>query len=326
MTYEAAQAFMQALETNLVADGNTLNVTARKAFEEDTSAHRAMSNVIATGAVYTSFLNKEGAWMDVQLPPGKGFVTIHKNDVVDSLKGMEVQVYRGARLQVKIPKPVEEGEPEPEVAEMVPMGTGAMTDRLNFVVKPMHTTVVAFSWPPFIAVKTKSGETFQCKYRLGGEGAKLLHSTYNGCKGLLADCPGNCGVSVQWDKGTGGDLQRSNPGKEAAAKRKARSDEGQSIFMEQVGLKPELECKHFSSGKCVRGRKCGNMHGGGNHIRDGSYVKAWEDIPCNLQTNASGWCKAQPNCVYQLCASLLRTLKDEKRLRKGEASSSNSND
>ena len=40
MTYTAAQAFMQALETNLIADGNTLNVSARRAFEEDVQAQR----------------------------------------------------------------------------------------------------------------------------------------------------------------------------------------------------------------------------------------------------------------------------------------------
>ena len=101
--------------------------------------------------------------MDLQLPAGRGFVLIHKNDAVDALKLLNIQVFRGARLQVKVPKV---GEGEDEVEEMVPMGVGAMTDRLNFVVKPMHGSVADFAWPPEIPVLTKSGDTFMCKYRL----------------------------------------------------------------------------------------------------------------------------------------------------------------
>ena len=236
--------------------------------------------------------------------------SIHKSDVIDALKCIKVQVYRGARLQVKMPKVVE-GE---EVTEMVPMGTGAMTDRLNFVVKPMHSSVAEFTWPPEIAVMTKSGDTFMCKYRLGGEGAKLLHATYSGCKGLLSACLPDCGVSKKWEQ-----KERVNPGKEAAERRKERSDEGKALFMASF-LKPEIECEHFAIGQCVRGSKCGNLHGGGNHIRDGSLVPAWEEIVCNLPTHASGWCKAQPNCVYKDCARLRRESNKAKKASAGSSS------
>ena len=90
---------------------------------------------------------------------------VHKKDIIAMLRQKGINVYRGARLQVKMQGT--DGEAP------IPMGTGMMTDRVNLVVSPMHVAFAACAWPPTLWVRNeKTGMDFEFTYRLGGKSAR----------------------------------------------------------------------------------------------------------------------------------------------------------
>ena len=239
---------------------------------------------MATGPTYAPYLEQHGAWVECQLEAGEQFVTIHKKDIDKAINDMGAQVYRGARIQVKMPLDSEEADRSKWAA----MGKGMMTDKCNFAVAVSGRKITDIPWPPKLVVfSSKTGTAHYVKYRLGGEAVSTLHTSYNGCKGALSKCPPNCGVTLPSHRPSGG----KRPATMAYEDRQAKAQKGIDAFA--AALKGKLTCAHLEKGKCRRGSKCLLTH-------EGNY-KTWAAIPCKVEKYESGWCKAAPHCVYYPC-------------------------
>ena len=175
MHVTCAEAFADAYPA-LEVCGSKVMIRSIKAMEKDRP--QAASPM---GISITPYLLETGGYMDIKYEPGVSFKVVHKKDIIAMLRKRSINVYRGARLQVKMMGA--EGEAP------IPMGTGMMTDRINLVVSPMHVAFDAYPWPPKLCVRNeKLGMDFEFKYRLGGKNAESLHSGYDGCKGPLSQC------------------------------------------------------------------------------------------------------------------------------------------
>ena len=207
MHVQCAQAFAEA-HPNLVVGGSNVEVKAIRAMEKD----RPPAAASPMGISITPYLVETGGYMDIKYEPGAAFKVVHKKDIIAMLRKKSINVYRGARLQVKMMGA--DGEAP------IPMGTGMMTDRINLVVSPMHVAFDAYPWPPKLCVRNEeTGMDFEFKYRLGGKNADGLHSGYDGCKGPLDQCGPACSISGQASTGQPG--SSGNPGK-----RKEREEAG----------------------------------------------------------------------------------------------------
>jgi hypothetical protein len=293
-----AQAFADAYKTLEVDEFSILDVSIVLAMERD----HLPSNVTTSGMAITPYLEQHGGFMEIQYPAGVAFKVVHKNDIIAVLKKSGINVFRGARTQVRMEGP--DGETS------IPMGKGTMTDRLNLTVKPMHTDFALFAWPPTLWIHNEpTGRHFQFKYRLGGESAANLHSGYDGCKGPLEGCPPNCSISGHTPKGQPSEEQKSKRSSEAAHEARKRQDrgvQGVELFLASRAKKSEIACKHMPMGKCISGAKCGFLHTGGNEHRDGRLNSTWESIQCANDRHASGWCHAAPFCIFTPCAERQR--------------------
>ena len=290
-----AEAFANAYPALEVCGSNVM-IRSIKAMERNQS--QAASPM---GISITPYLLETGGYMDIKLEPGISFKAVHKKDIIAMLRKRSINVYRGARLQVKMKGA--EGEAP------IPMGTGMMTDRINLVVSPMHVAFDAYPWPPKLCVRNeKLGMDFEFKYRLGGKNAERLHSGYDGCKGPLRQCVANCSISGQTSTEQPG--SSGNPGKrkerEEAEARREKGKEGIALFLQGKRKKREIECRHLAQGKCIAGTRCGFMHVGGDDQRDGTTNATWESIQCANPRHESGWCDAAPNCIYTPCAERQR--------------------
>ena len=298
MHVDCANAFA-AKFAQLEVSGSMLDISSIRAMDRTS----VPDNATTMGISITPYLTDEGGYLDVKYPAGAAFQVVHKNDIIATLRTMGINVFRGARLQVKM---------QGEDGEAIPMGKTLMTDRVNLVVKPMHGDFASFRWPPVIQVyNEKMDKTYDFKYRLGGKNAVDLHSDYDGCKGPVAECMEGCSISGYAAREPASS-ERGAPKRKAAAdaeERKERGQQGVELFLAGRTKKNEKACPHFGSGKCQSGTKCGFMHFGGNDQRDGSANSTWESIQCTNDRHLSGWCKAAPNCVYTPCAERQRAAK-----------------
>ena len=301
MHFECAKQFADAHPT-MEIEGSTIKVQAVLAIERSNIPASATS---AMGISVTPYLVEAGGFMDLQYPSGLAFKLIHKNAIISMLRSKGIQVYRGARLQVKMRSA--DGE------DAVPMGTGLMTDRINLTVCPMYTDFANYAWPPAFWIHSDEGggEDFRFLYRLGGKNAETLHSTYDGCKGLLVDCRTDCSISGHKARATENDGKRkaAPEAAERAAERQAKGKEGVLSFLAGRRKKNETDCKHLAAGTCRSGSQCGFLHAGGNEHRDGRTNSTWEAIRCQIDRSASGWCKAAPHCIFSPCAERQRAAK-----------------
>ena len=85
-----------------------------------------------------------------------------------------------------------------------------------------------------------------------------------------------------------------------------RAAAASKAFLAKYAKKEEIPCPHLQPGRCRHGYKCTFQHVPTEAPRDGSYVKAWEDIPCQLPRANTDRCTAAPYCVYYPCAEMQR--------------------
>ena len=319
MPYELAKAFAQKHSEIEDEAGNKLAISALKVMPEEMATAPV---ALATGPTYKPYLEEKAGWIECSLKAGEQFSTIHKNDIIKSLQGAGLRVYRGSRSQVKM---------EVE-GEMIQMGVGTRTDKLNFTVLPREGAFEDFAWPGLengelkgLSISSElTGKMHKVSFRLGGAGAKDMHGEYTQCKRKVSacDCKSFCEMNArersaelysspfQPSSRKRGDPSGAESQRTAAEKRQARASSAQSAFL-AARLKPgEIDCKHLLVGRCRSGTKCKFRHAPTDAPRDGSRVEDWEQFPCSLDKRPlSGKCLAHPNCIYSPCAEEQRAEK-----------------
>ena len=91
-----AEAFANAYPA-LEVCGSKVMIRSIKAMEKNRS--QAASPM---GISITPYLLETGGYMDIKYEPGVSFKVVHKNDIIAMLRKRSINVYRGARLQVKM--------------------------------------------------------------------------------------------------------------------------------------------------------------------------------------------------------------------------------
>ena len=313
MQYDLAVAFVNKYPNLEDDDGNKLEAMAYRVMPEQIPN---VPSSIASGPTFRPLLVERAGWIELSLASGEEFQVIHSKDVIKALQDMNLRVYRGSRSQAKV---LVEGE-------MIPLGEGARTGKLNFVVEPKTGRFENFDWPGLSPVTGQprgipvisdlTGLTYEIKYRIGGDGASGMHGEYTQCKKLAAECtsPSFCAMEgrersqklYQARKSATAEARREERGSKrtAAEERKEKVARAKASFL-STRLKPsEVDCDHLTIGQCHRGTKCKFRHAPTEAPRDGSYVKDWEDIECGVTKRlVSGKCDAYPNCIYSPCAT-----------------------
>ena len=96
MHIKCAEAFADAYPT-LVVCGSNVEVKSVKAMEKD----RPPPAAGPMGISITPYLVETGGFMDIKYEPDISFKVVHKKDIIAMLRQKSINVYRGARLQVK---------------------------------------------------------------------------------------------------------------------------------------------------------------------------------------------------------------------------------
>ena len=283
MEYEIARAFADEVPL-LSVEGVGLTIEARRLIDEERVEPTAS---FAIGPTITPYLQEKGCWLEIQIEEGLAFKTVTRVDIKRALKDMGLEVFRGARGQVKMP--TEEGA---EYKDWQPMGSSMETDRTNFTVLPKEGTVETFPWPPTIKVVSDHvGMSFDLKYRMGGKAAEGMHGAYGGCKGPLAQC--------QCPK-VGG-MPRGQREREAFERReetrKRKAEDANEAFLLMLN-KPQRPCPHLIGGRCKSGSRCTFLHPDREECAK---------IECKRpKSSLTGICDASPHCIYSPCVSMQR--------------------
>ena len=227
----------------------------------------------------TSFIDEECGYVDVYLADDQQMTFVHTKDVENTLKKINLHVFRSVRVQLKC-----DGDDD----EKISMGANMRTDHLNYTVKPVGGSLASFKWPRFLGVKTKKGGfLFHVPYSLGGKGSEKICSRKRGCKRLLKECV--CDTESEASS-SHNDTGPTHP----SAERKRRATDARAAFVAKNARKGQVPCPHFINedglGMCVRGHRCGMMHEGDE--------ASWASIKCGLPLKKSGFCDAHPNCIY----------------------------
>jgi len=271
---------------------HVLNVSARKIVRNISRGLNGMSE-----AATSAFLSKEACWAEVYFNNSYEALYLDTKDVEKGFKDLGVNVYRAFRPQVKIN--------DDGTKRM--LGPETRKNLVNVSMKPAGVPVAEFKWPAVLEVKSRDGELFSLKYKLGGNATKNLCVERYGCKRPKAECGGKCDAELTARRVN--NLPSSAPprppaGVAAARKRTAESRDGKAVFAKKYRpsssagssssdggpAKHHRTCEHFSAGQCARGFSCGFAHAGG--------PDEWRKIECKVERSNNGICKAKHNCCY----------------------------
>ena len=288
--YSICEAFAKEVPV-MTVEGVTLEVTPLRLIEDEP---QAQPMIYATGPVISPYLEEKGCWLEIQFSEGLAFKVVTKDDIKKALKKMELEVYRGARGQIKMP--TEEGA---EFKDWKAMGKNMETDRSNFTVIPRSGSVLDFPWPPFIKVYSDHvGMHFDLKYRMGGKAAEEIHGTYGGCKAPLSLC--KCTSREPRASTPRGVLERE-AFEEREAKRARTAGEAYDAW-QSVLRKPDRDCPHLGLlsglGRCRNGSRCSFRH---------PSLETCAKIQCDRPKSArTGICDVNPRCIYSPCVAMQR--------------------